>query len=86
MIDMILTIIAITLLILIATIPIVQKYNKQLPTHDNPELWIEERAKQYRNIPSRPINRRYNKQRHSVQYENYNIVMHDINVENKPYT
>lgn len=50
MIDMILTIIAITLLILIVTIPIVQKYNKQLPTHDNPELWIEERAKQYRNI------------------------------------
>lgn len=50
-----------------------QNYKKYLgpPTHDNPEAWIEERAKQYTNTPTRQGNRRYNGHFHTAEYENY---------------
>lgn len=43
------------------------------PTHDNPEAWIEERAKHYDNGPgrSRYGNRSYNGHVHTAEYENY---------------
>lgn len=48
-------------------------YKKYLgaPTHDNPEAWIEERAKQYTDVPTRQRNRRYNRHVHTAEYENY---------------
>ncbi|WP_195926728.1 HNH endonuclease [Sarcina ventriculi] len=50
-----------------------QNHTKYLgpATHDNPEAWIEKRAKQYTNIPPRQRNKRYNGHHHTAEYENY---------------
>lgn len=57
----------------IKPIPKQPSYKKKLgpPTHDNPEAWIEERAKQYTDVPPRKRNRGYNRHVHTAEYENY---------------